>query len=103
MRPLELPGLEICEMGGASNLAKLDLTLFFSDDGRSLSGLFEYNVELFEKRTILNLQSSLIKIFTKVVKDPTVLLSELFRESDIQAAALFDLSSSLDALEVGRN
>ncbi|MGI9290684.1 MAG: non-ribosomal peptide synthase/polyketide synthase [Gammaproteobacteria bacterium] len=56
--------------------AKLDLTLSMEESGDELVGYFEYNTDLFDKRTIAQLAGHLHNLLQQVVSSPDATLNE---------------------------
>ncbi len=46
-QPLELPGLPFTPLDAGNSIAKFDLALSMAETGDALSGLLEYNTDIF--------------------------------------------------------
>lgn len=71
-----LPGLAVEPFGSRYIPAKFDLMVDLRDD-ETLSGLIEYNTDLFDKETVESFASRLATLLTVVSKEPGILLTEL--------------------------
>ncbi|HEX7333864.1 MAG TPA: amino acid adenylation domain-containing protein [Pyrinomonadaceae bacterium] len=74
---LELPGLSLSAAGESSGVAKFDLTLSMSESGEAISGVCEYNTDLFDETTIKRLMGHFETLLESIVSDPAQRLSEL--------------------------
>ncbi|HKI00340.1 MAG TPA: amino acid adenylation domain-containing protein [Thermoanaerobaculia bacterium] len=69
--PLALPGLSLTPLESDTGAAKFDLTLALAEDGRGgLSGLIEYDAELFDPATIARLEGHLGGLLAAAAADP---------------------------------
>jgi amino acid adenylation domain-containing protein len=64
-----LPGLEVRPFAAESGAAKFDLILAFSESGRGLRGVVEYNADLFDAATIARLAEHLDVLLAQIVTD----------------------------------
>ena len=76
--PLELPGLRLELLPVESGTAKLDLALYLEDRQGGISGLLEYNRDLFDAATAVRLLAAFERLVEAVVRRPrSSRLSEL--------------------------
>jgi amino acid adenylation domain-containing protein len=80
MPALELPGLTLTPLDIDSGTTKFDLALFFFETNEGLEGCFEYNVDLFESSTIVQMVTQLEALLHKIVAQPDIQLSALVNE-----------------------
>jgi amino acid adenylation domain-containing protein len=66
---LALDGLEVTSTPLHNGGAKLDLSLWFWDEGRNVRGLIEYNTQLFDAATVARLGSHLATVAAQIVAD----------------------------------
>jgi amino acid adenylation domain-containing protein len=77
-RRLELPQLELQAVGGSSATAKFDLTLALNTNSQGeLSGVIEYNTDLFEQSRMARLAEHLRTLLQAVTEDPNQALARL--------------------------
>jgi amino acid adenylation domain-containing protein len=75
---LELPGLTLLPVSGLEGTtAKLDLSISFTESGESLSGLWKYNTDLFDKSTAERMCGHFERLLGAMVASPDLRLSEL--------------------------
>jgi len=67
---LELPGLKVSPLRVESRTAKLDLDLTLEETSEDLTGLLEYNTDLFEAETIIRLLEHYRVLLEGIVADP---------------------------------
>jgi non-ribosomal peptide synthetase component F len=72
-----LPGIQMSRVGGETGAAKFDLTFALSETGESLSGLLEYNTDLFEAETVVRLLGHFENLLRGIGADAEQRLSEL--------------------------
>ncbi|MGE0127961.1 MAG: amino acid adenylation domain-containing protein [Blastocatellales bacterium] len=77
MPVLELPGLTLSPMRSDLILSKYDLTLFMSERGQEISGLWRYGAELFEAATISRMSDHLVTLLGSVTANPDARLMSL--------------------------
>lgn len=77
MPTLELPGLTLSPLRSDLVLSKYDLTLFMSERGREISGLWRYGAELFEAATINRISDHLVTLLGSVAANPDARLKSL--------------------------
>jgi non-ribosomal peptide synthetase component F len=66
---MEVPGLEIRQVGGEGKTAKFDLTMFVQETGEGLTAWLEYNTDLFNETTIRQMLETYEDLLEEVVKD----------------------------------
>jgi amino acid adenylation domain-containing protein len=103
-----LPGLELSLVDLETGTAKFDLTLNLSDGGSDerggLSGVLEYNTDLFDEATIARAAGHLERLATEAARHPESplwelpLLTEAERESLLFAAAIRDSYAATECL-----
>jgi amino acid adenylation domain-containing protein len=77
-RRLELPQLELQAVGGNSATAKFDLTLALNTNSQGeLSGVIEYNTDLFDQSRLARLAEHFRTLLQAVVADPDQALARL--------------------------
>lgn len=74
---MELPGLTLSRMDLNIGTAKFDLNLLLQEEESGLSGVFEYNTDLFEAETIAELATQLTTLLRAAVAEPDVEVSQL--------------------------
>lgn len=84
MPTLELPGLTLSPLRSDLILSKYDLTLFMSERGQEISGLWRYSAELFEAATISRMSDHLVTLLGGVAANPDARLKslEMFTEAE---------------------
>lgn len=68
--------------------SKFDLTLYAWNEGDELHGLLEYNLDIFDRTTVLRLLGHLLRAFRRVVESPDRRLSRIELMSSAQRAQL---------------
>ncbi|MFI3156482.1 MAG: amino acid adenylation domain-containing protein [Methylococcaceae bacterium] len=75
---LEMPGLSIAGVEGENTVSKFDLALHLQEqEAGLLTGVFEYNTDLFEHTTIARLADHYLMLLQSIVNRPQARLSEL--------------------------
>jgi amino acid adenylation domain-containing protein len=74
---LELPGLTLSPLRSDLTLSKYDLTLFMSDKGQSIGGLWRYSTELFEAGAIERLCVHFETLLGNIAANPDARLDRL--------------------------
>ncbi|MFN2136761.1 MAG: non-ribosomal peptide synthetase, partial [Candidatus Promineifilaceae bacterium] len=74
---MEMAGIEIEPLRVASQLSKLDLSLYLTEVNNGLRARFEYSTDLFNSDTIERLASHLRTLLESVVADPDTPISKL--------------------------
>jgi non-ribosomal peptide synthetase component F len=74
---LELLNLTLNPLEVDNKTAKFDLTLSLADTDHGLSGVFEYNTDLFDAATITRMIAHLQGLLESVIADPNQCLSDL--------------------------
>jgi hypothetical protein len=87
---LELPGLALEPVPVEGNAARLDLSLWVSEQGGGLYANWFYNTDLFDGETIRRLAERYATILGHVAEAPATLLSEIEIHSDGEKRALAD-------------
>lgn len=72
-----LADLSVQLIPSARTSAKFDLTLSIEEQGRLLTGLFEYDTDLFEQAGIERMMTAYLNILTAVVSKPDVLIEQI--------------------------
>lgn len=70
-------GLQVSHVEFDHGIAKFDLTLFMRDDGTQLSGLFEYDVDIFQQETIVRMANHLEHLLAEVMANPDIRLDDI--------------------------
>ena len=76
-----------------AGVAKFDVTLYISEDERSLMSLMEYATDLFDATTIERMHAHFEGILKKVIKNPDVILSDI----ELQTAQEAQFYATLEA------
>ena len=74
---LDLPGLTLHPLSFAARSAKFDLDLSLTDAADRLTGVLDYNADLFDATTMERLLAHLAQLLTGALDDPTKRLSDL--------------------------
>lgn len=74
---LRLPGLEVVSEALHNGGSKLDLSLWYWDDGDCIQGLVEYNTDLFDEDTVRALSQHIMQVLRQVTRDPHTAVGEL--------------------------
>ncbi|WP_433527969.1 amino acid adenylation domain-containing protein [Micromonospora sp. CA-263727] len=91
---VEVAGLEMARLPLRSHTARFDLELQLVDDGDGgLSGLIEYNSDLFEAATIERMAAHLSRLATAAAADPDAPIGALALLGDEERAALLALGA----------
>jgi amino acid adenylation domain-containing protein len=80
-RALELPGLSLAPLQFESSVAKFDLTLFMGEEAGTLSGEWEYNVDLFDRYTMLRMLEHWLNLLQDIAAHPEKSLKDISLES----------------------
>jgi amino acid adenylation domain-containing protein/non-ribosomal peptide synthase protein (TIGR01720 family) len=75
MPPLELPGLSLTPVAIESGVAKFDLTLSMGEGPDGLTGILEYNTDLFEAEAIRGMTAHFLRLLEVVTAEPDVRVS----------------------------
>ncbi len=67
---IELPDINVSLLEYKAPTSKFDLTLTMKEDERGLAGIWEYNIDLFETRTIEQINSHFHNLLTGLVANP---------------------------------
>jgi amino acid adenylation domain-containing protein len=83
---LELPGLTLSPLRSDLILSKYDLTLFMSDKGQSIGGLWRYSAELFEAGAIARICGHFETLLGSIAANPDARLDsmEILTEAERQ-------------------
>ena len=84
---IEIPGLTLTVLPDDLTISKLDLTCWLSEKPTGIDGVFEYNSDLFEVRTIERMTNHLESILREAVARPDLKVDDfkmLLRQNDIQ-------------------
>jgi amino acid adenylation domain-containing protein len=84
MRDMELQGLRLTPLPFDSQMAKFDLTLTAGETDGRLSGLLEYNTDLFDAATIKRMMAHFERLLKAAVSDPDEQISRLPLLSDAE-------------------
>lgn len=84
---LALQGLEVSSETLHNGGSKLDLSLWFWDDGTCIRGLIEYSTDLFDRDTVHRLSRHLTRVLDQVTRTPGLSVAEfsLLTPDDHQA------------------
>ncbi len=77
MRPLELPGLRMSLMEVDTGTAKFDIVLSLTEANEGLRGKLEYNIDLFDRSTIVRMIRHFERLLQGIAADPDQRLCEL--------------------------
>src|SRR5207248_6568839 len=84
MRDMHLQGLRLTPLPFDSRMAKFDLTLTMGETDGRLSGLLEYNADLFEAATIKRMAAHFVRLLEAAVSNPDEQVSRLRLLSDAE-------------------
>jgi len=76
-RDLKLADVTISQIAARSKTAKYELSLFMVEEGKELSGLFEYNTDLFDEATIQRMAEHYQALLEDIVSRPDQRISAL--------------------------
>jgi amino acid adenylation domain-containing protein len=76
-KPVELPDLTWTPMAAPTHASMFDLTLYMWEHPEGLSGVFEYNTDLFDAATIEKMAGHFQTLLEGIVADPERRLSQL--------------------------
>jgi len=74
---LEFAGLTVQKLPDVKARSRYDLELVMVDRNSSLSGLFEYNADIFDRVTIEDLKDNFLLVLNKITDNPDLSLAEL--------------------------
>ncbi|HEX6715815.1 MAG TPA: amino acid adenylation domain-containing protein, partial [Pyrinomonadaceae bacterium] len=74
---LDVPGLRLESIPAGGRPAKFDLTLAMLESDEGLRGVFEYNTDLFDEKTVQRMAGHFETLLTSIVDDPQQHLSAL--------------------------
>ena len=74
---LQLPGLEMNPVRVHTGTSMYDLSLSMQEYSNRLTGEFEFNVELFDKKTIENMMDNFTSLFVRVSKNHDIKLKNI--------------------------
>ncbi len=77
----KLPDLTVSQQPAHTGTAKLDLSLYFTEETFGLVGLVEYSCELFDRETIIRMMGHLENILRQVSANPEIRISDIQIES----------------------
>jgi amino acid adenylation domain-containing protein len=77
MPPLELPKLRLSLLEGKGAVSHFDITLYLTETDQGLTGLFEYNADLFDASTIARMAGHFEKLLNRIAFDHDLTLGEL--------------------------
>jgi amino acid adenylation domain-containing protein len=101
--PLELPGVAVDLLEADAQAAKFDLTLSMLETEGVFSGTLEYNCDLFDETTIVDLLARFQEVLVRASADPQISLSAVYAHIPAQKlqlvlAATFTADPIADAL-----
>src|SRR5262249_37879248 len=73
----DFAGLTSRPFGAKTAIAKMDLSLYLFERGDALSGIFEYNTDLFDQSTIERLGQHFQQVLEAIVENPGLRVSEI--------------------------
>src|SRR5215213_6580857 len=77
--PLELPDLVVTLLDNPMEFARFDLTLSLREEAGVIKGRFEYDTDLFNPATIVQLGASYISLLQDLVSQPDIRLDDAWR------------------------
>src|SRR5215213_1864805 len=77
MPPLELPELRLSLLDGKGAISHFDITLYLTETDQGLTGVFEYNTDLFDASTIARMAGHFEKLLNRIASNPDLTLGEL--------------------------
>jgi amino acid adenylation domain-containing protein len=77
--PIELPNLVVTVLNNPMEVAREDLTLSLREEAGVIKGWFEYDTDLFNPATIVQLGASYISLLQYVVSQPDITLDDVWR------------------------
>ncbi|HEU4557554.1 MAG TPA: amino acid adenylation domain-containing protein, partial [Longimicrobium sp.] len=91
-----LAGLEVSGVGGATEIAKFDLSLTLSATPQGLRGGLNYNTDLFERGTIDRMLGHLARVLERVAADASVRLSRMELLGEAERAEVVDACNATE-------
>ena len=88
MPTLELTGVTLRPQAINTETSKFDMTFFISDKPEGLSGVIEYNTDLFDEETIQRMVGHYERLLEAIVADPQQRVSELQMPSEAERRLL---------------
>ncbi|MEP7339283.1 MAG: amino acid adenylation domain-containing protein [Acidobacteriota bacterium] len=85
-----LPGLSVSEIATEDRWSNFDLTLWMSEGPDGLTGVFEYNTDLFDAVTIRRMTERFLLLIEGIVSDPSQTISSLPLVDDIERDILLN-------------
>jgi amino acid adenylation domain-containing protein len=77
--PIELPDLVVTVLNNPMEVAREDLTLSLHEEAGVIKGWFEYDTDLFNPATMVQLVASYISLLQYVVSQPDIRLDDVWR------------------------
>lgn len=90
---LALPGLRVVSQALDNGGSKLDLSLWYWDDGEHIRGLIEYNSDLFDEATVQAFEQHLAQVLRGITEDPAIRVEDI---SLLTASDLASIASRID-------
>jgi non-ribosomal peptide synthetase component F len=81
-KPLEFTGLTITALELPTTITKFDLSLVMESSASGLSGILDYNIELFNDSTIVRMLEHFQALLADVIQNPDRELQRLFLASE---------------------
>ncbi len=85
---IDLPGVQLSPLEMGSDTTRFDLSLFLAEEADNLSGLLEYNTDLFEPTTIAGMCEHYLCLLEGIVAHPEQRVSALPLLSDSERSQL---------------
>src|SRR5205085_9556367 len=85
-----LPGLTVSEITTEDRWSNFDLTLWMSEGADGLTGVIEYNTDLFDALTIRRMAERFLLLVEGIVSDPSQTISSLPLVDDLERDLLLN-------------
>lgn len=85
---MELPGLEVHALDLETEVSRFDLGLFMEETVEGLSGMWKYNLDLFNESTIVRLSNSFQALLESIAAGPEARIRDLDTLSDEERESL---------------
>ncbi len=97
-KSIELPGLTLKNIEISGTTSKFDLVINVTDTNRGLSVSLEYDTDLFQAATIIQLLDRYVRLLESIVADPQARLSDLELLSE-EEGILFEKKIGIEELD----
>jgi non-ribosomal peptide synthetase component F len=94
-KPLEFTGLTLSPLELPTTITKFDLSLVIESSARGLSGILDYNIELFNDSTIVRMLEHFQALLADVIQNPERELQRLCLASEEETLRLHGFNDLL--------